>query len=277
MKIAALVLLLSISFACSASPVEVGGVSIEIPTPTGFARVTPEMTALVELEKNFITSSNQELASFISENAVPTALEGKIPDLRRRFTVQIEKKSAYHLLTTEEFLQLEHVFKADWEQQIERLKSELPLLFSDASNRVSNQLDTNVVISASGVVPLPPHFESDRSFSASMLMKANVRSEFNKVSSGIIAATMTLVYVKNRLLFLYSYGDKQDLEWTRARSKEWADTIIAANQVPPPTLTASTPSAQSTDTNWTRIISMVIFGALLAVFGGWATGRRKKY
>lgn len=113
MRLAAFLSLLVISFASTANPVEVGGAFVEIPTPSGFARVTLEMTGVVEFQKHFVPPTNQQLASFISEGDVPAALEGRIPDLTRRFTVQVAKKVAGHQLTNAEFSQLKQMYKGD--------------------------------------------------------------------------------------------------------------------------------------------------------------------
>lgn len=278
MRLAALLSLLAISFASAANPIEVGGVSIEIPTPSGFARVTPEMTGVVELQKNFVPPTNQQLASFISQNDAPIALGGKIPDLTRRFTVQVAKKISDHPLTSEEFAQLKQMYKTEGEQRIEQLKGQLSQFFADASKGVSRQLDTDVVISAGGVVPLPYHFESDRIFSASMLMKSDIRAESGQTYSEVIAATTTLIHVKDRLLFLYVYGGKEDLDWTRASSKEWAEAILASNQ---DTFSASTipSSTPHSGIDWDRVISKSIGGAFIGLIAGliaWLARRRKE-
>lgn len=229
MRLAAFFSLLLISFASTANPVEVGGTFVEIPTPPGFARVTPEMTGVVELQKYFVPPINQQLAWFISEGDVPTALEGGIPDLARRFTVQVAKTTAGHHLTNAEFSQIKQMYKTEGEQRIEQLKGQLSQFFADANKGISKQLDVNVVISAGGIVPLPYHFESDRVFSASMLMKSDIVAESGQSFSEVNAATTTFVHVRGRLLFLYVNGSKDDLEWTRARSKEWAMAVLAAN------------------------------------------------
>lgn len=278
MKLAAFFWLLVIPFASTANPVEVGGTSVEIPTPHGFARVTPEMTGVVELQKYFVPPTNQELASFISEGDVPTALEGKVPDLTRRFTVQVAKKIAGHQLTNAEFSQLKQMYKTEGEQRIEKLKGQLSQFFEDANKGISKQLDVNVVISVGGIVPLPYHFESDRIFSTSMLMKSDIKSESGHIISEVIAATTTLVHVKGRLLFLYAYGSKDDLEWTRARSKEWAEAVIASNR-DAPLASSSSLGVQYSGINWDRVISKGIGGAFLALIAALVmsvVGRRKK-
>lgn len=278
MKLVVLLSLFAISFASAANPVDVGGVSIEIPTPTGFARVTPEMKGVVELQTSFVPPSNQQLIAFISQDDAPTALEGKIPSLAKRFNVQIAKKYASHSLTNAEFSDLKRLYKTEGERMIEQLKGQLSEFFANASKGVSQQLDTNVVISAGGVVPLPSHFENDRIFSASMLMKSDVKGESGDTYSEVISATTTIIHVKKRLLFLYAYGGKDDLEWTRARSKELAEAIVASNP-DAGSASALSESPHPSGIDWDRVILKSIGGAFIGLFAAliaWAVNRKKE-
>jgi hypothetical protein len=41
--------------------------------------------------------------------------------------------------------------------------------------------------------------------------------------------TITLIYVKGKVLGLYAYAEETGLEWSREASREWAKAILAAN------------------------------------------------
>jgi len=278
MRIATLFFLLILSKVGIAQTIDVGGVQVEIPTPAGFARVTPEMTAVTKLQRNFIPPTNTLLVSFISQEDVPTALDGKIPRLTRRFSVQSSKEALTHSMTSAEFSQLKQLFRAQGEQRIHQLKDKYAELFANASQEVSKQLDVNMLIDIGGVVPLPPHHESEKIFSSSMFMTSNVTLESGEDFSEVVSATSSLVYVNRRLMFLYVYGDKNDLEWTQSISKAWAESIVASN-----TESEIRTSSQQTSRgfNWDRVLSKGIGGAISAAFIvllfsaiGWLFGKK---
>ena len=45
----------------------------------------------------------------------------------------------------------------------------------------------------------------------------------------IAITTVTFIYVKGKILFLYSFAGESDLEWSQNTSKQWANSVIAAN------------------------------------------------
>lgn len=263
-----------------ASPIKVGSTTIEVPVPRGFALVIPEMTQVSELQKHFTPPTNEQFAAFIAESDVPQALAGEIPRLQRRFTVQSAKSLVDRPVTQAEFVQLKRTFASDNERMFEELRNKLPDLMSKASKGVSDQLDTQLVIEIGGIVPFPSHYEDERSLSSSMIARNEFTSADGEALIDVIAATMTLIHVKDRVLFIYAYGSKDDLDWTREASKEWIKTIVSANA----SNTSANPSSQrsrnsSGGINWDRVVSKAIGGAfigLIIAFISWLVGRRKQ-
>ena len=263
-----------------AGSTQVGNSAIDIPAPLGFARVIPEMTEVSELQQHFIPPTNQQFAAFIAESDVPQALAGEVPPLQRRFTVQTSKNLVDRPVTQAEFAQLKRSIASNNVKTVEELKKKLPDLMSKASKGVSDQLDTELMIEVGGVVPFPPHYEDDHSMSYSMIARNEVRSEGGESFSDVITATMTLIHVRNRVLFIYSYGGKDDLDWTRESSKTWVRAIVSAN--------ASSRSDSELERrqissyggiDFDEVTSKAIGGAFLGgvvAFFSWLVGRRKQ-
>lgn len=276
MKIALLALLLAISFTGAARQFAVGGTQIEIPTPAGFVRVTPEMTKVNDLVRHFVPATNEQLTLYIAEADAPAALAKDLPSLTRRLHVQLPKKLVGHSLTASQFKQLQQMAKADSEKLHERARDSLDL--SAASKVASRLLDASMVIKAGGVVPMPYHEESDRTIASSMLMVNEVGTDSGVAHSEVISATSTYVFVKDKLLFLYVYGSKDDLEWTREKSKEWAAAVVKANA---PTVESPNDyrSSAGGSIDWGRVMEKSVSGAfvgLIIALIAWFVGRYKE-
>lgn len=263
-----------------ASSIEVGDSVIEIPAPLGFVLVTPEMTQVNELHKHFIPPTNQQFAAFIAESDVPEALAGEIPPLQRRFTVQTAKNLVNKSVTQAEFAQFKSSIASDIEKTIEEVKKKLPELMSKVSEGISGQLDVQLMMEIGDVVPFSPHYEDDRSISLSMITRNEIRSETGETFSNVIAITMTFIHVRDRVLFIYSYGGKDDLDWTRKSSKEWVRVIVSAN---PDSRSAIVPKHRSNSSHggisWDNVTSKAIGGVFLGLviaFVSWLIIRRKR-
>ena len=68
----------------AADTFKVGGKEINIPSPEGFVRVTPDMSEVNKLFSVLSSKSiNTPLAYYIEESDVPLALNGEIPPLMK--------------------------------------------------------------------------------------------------------------------------------------------------------------------------------------------------
>ena len=88
-----------------------------------------------------------------------------------------------------------------------------------------------------------------------------------------IPATTTFLNTSGRILFLYSYGAKDDLAWTRESSQAWHTAILSRNS-PPPQNTAKT------GFDWGQVAGKALVGAIIggviALLGGIISKKKKK-
>jgi hypothetical protein len=81
--------------------------------------------------------------------------------------------------------------------------------------------------------------------------------------------------LKGKILYLYANGGKQDLEWTRKVSSDWARAVIAAN--PSDAATAARESATRRGFDWRRVVRGAVIGAIIGgAFGLAGYLKRKK-
>lgn len=170
------------------------------------------------------------------------------------------------------------MFKGDVEKLISDAKGKLTDPLAKASANVSKQLDTELSLKVSGVVPFPPHLDNDRMLAFSMLAKNEIKTAEGTLVD-ISSNTTTLLYVNHRILFLYVYGGKDDLEWTREQSKSWANAILGANPESAQLAQSIRTSDHRSGIDWGRVAGKAIVGGILALIVGmfgWATNRRKE-
>ena len=115
---------------CVASNISIGDVSLTIPNPIGFGPVTQQMTALHELQKQFVAPTNEEFLAFIPEQDLPRALKGDIPDLRRRFTVQTAKSLIGVSVSSSDFAKLKNIVKSQNDDLMKKVENNIPGLSS---------------------------------------------------------------------------------------------------------------------------------------------------
>ena len=87
------------------------------------------------------------------------------------------------------------------------------------------------------MVPLTPHYEEENGIAYSMFVNYGVTAEGVETETNIVSSTFTTLNVSGRVLFLNSYGQQEDLEWTRTASRDWGKRIMESNTQPPPEIT----------------------------------------
>lgn len=262
-----------------AGSIQVGTTTIEVPAPPGYARVVPEMEELNTLAKKFTPPTNTSLALFISEDAVPGALAGDIPDLTRRFSIQVMNKLLTRNVGASDFLALKQSIKASNEKTYEAVKQQLPGLLTKASADLSEYYDTTFLMKVGGLVPLPVHHEDAHSIASSTIARYEYDYGGGNKEVDIVAGTNTILHVNGRVIFLYAYGRKDDLEWTRLVSKDWANAIVVANgRTATSTGASARPSGNvASGIDGGKVASKAVVGGVIGLIAGiiaWLVNRK---
>jgi hypothetical protein len=221
--------LASASTSTSTSTVKVGDVTLEVPTSPGYARVTPEMKELLARIETVTAPHNVSLALYIPEQDIPQALAGVLVESQRIRAVQAPKDTLDRQFTQEYFADMKVGMRMQQAQVIEKLKRDMPEMMNKTLDKVSDA-SQNARVNPGGVETLLSHYEDANSFASSIVARIEYNAGGNQPAVSVVTATMTLVLVKGKLIFLYVYGNEDDLEWTREQSKEWTKALVAANQ-----------------------------------------------
>lgn len=249
-----------------ANKISVGERDIRIPTPADFAPVTPGMGELYEMQALFVAPGNQEFITFVSEQIVPQLLQGEIPVLDRRFSVQTATSMLRAELSTDDFHDLKTVLKAENNEIVRRVAEQVPGLMDQLNADFDRYYQIDPALSMSQLIPLPVHHDGLRSMAYSAFTQYRMNDEDGEPFDFIVTVTATFVHVNGRVLFLYAYGSEDDLDWTREAAKAWTADIIAAN--PQAARAGMSATRRGAGFDWTRIIAVGVLGGIVMLVAG---------
>jgi hypothetical protein len=273
-KTLATILLIFIAGSAYAETFSIGGKELVIPTPQGFSRVTQEMDAVYRMSLQIIDPENDQLAYYISDSDIPTAMSGELPSLERTFLLKVNKQLKNMVVGSKDFIELKNTVKRQNKEIFESVKSQIPGLMKGASEGISEEFDVNFALQISQMIPLEPHYETDNALAYSMYINYGVSAEGTKEEL-IVSATATIVNISGKVLFLYCYGPQGELEWTRSASKSWAEDVMGSNTQPP----AHSSGGRGMD--WNKVVEKGIVGAITGglialIFGVLSIFKKKK-
>lgn len=258
-KILTTILLIFITGSAYAETFSVGGKDLDIPPPQGFSRVTQKMDAVYRMNLQMVDPKNDQLAYYISDSGIPTALAGELPSLERTFLLKVNKQLRNMVVGSKDFAELKSITKRQNEEIFESVKTQIPGLMKETSEGISNEFDVDFALKISQMIPLDPHYEADNALAYSMYINYGLSSEGTKEELNV-SATTTFVNVSGKVLFLYCYGPKDELEWTRSASKLWAENVMENNTQPP----ARSSGGRGMD--WNKVFEKGIVGAIIGGF-----------
>ncbi len=261
-----------------ANDVSIGGRSISVPTPDGFAELTPAMSPYYESTQAYVVPTNERYFSYIPGDAAAAILVGDDPVFSRNLAIESEKRISGVSVTGADFAELKRVFREQNQQVVDEVMAQIPEAFESGSERLSDEFDVDLAMSVNNLVQLPAHLDSERALGFSMYLNYQVDVD-GQVESERLAVSTVILHVMDKVLFLHVYGGKDDLDWTRSFGEAWGKQILAANPVPAEiAAVVDSPARSASSIDWQQVLQKAaIGGGIGAVIGlaGWASRRRK--
>ena len=264
---------LLLSVMAGATQINSGGVNLEIPNPTGFTAITPQMSAIYDGQTKFWPDSAVHYLTFIGDNEIPIALKNEIPDMDRRLVVTTVKDVDGKNIRASDFSELKAFFKTQQEQLIKQVEKAMPEAMDKQKDRMFGKSGASIAVEVPQFKQFPAHSETARSFAFSTMNKYTLTGTDGKATPMEVSVTSTWIHVRGRALQLYAFGEKDGLDWTREASKQWSEAILAAN--PPDERSVALESGQKQDggIDWMR--SLVTGLIVAGVWGAFDFTRRK--
>ncbi len=253
-----LILLLLLSFISSiafSDTFSIGGKELNIPSPGRYVRVTPEMDTLYRYLMQLKDPQNDVLAYYIPEEVVPKAIERAFLQLDKYFILKVNKELKSAMISSKDFADLQRMTIQQNKEIFNSLESKIPGQLDKISKGISNEFDINIALQNLQMVPLDVHYTDENAFAYSMYLNYEVAAERSSENI-ILSATATCLNTAGKVIFLYCYAPKVELEWTRSVSKLWAESILANNPSP------STQSSGHGRFKWEKVIEKTVIGAV---------------
>jgi hypothetical protein len=211
---------------------EVEGKKLVIPPPLGFMLVTSDMVEVYRVYQQLSDPLNDQIACFIPDSEAAKAMAGAMPSLERNFQVKVNKKLKKATISSPDFRKIKEYIKKENEELLKAVMNKMPGIMKEKSKDISKEYNVDFAVTISQYVPLAPHYETEASLAYSMYVNYDYTTNGEKTGT-VVGGTATLVNVAGKILFLYCYAPKDELEWTRTVSKTWAKEVLAKNPKPP--------------------------------------------
>lgn len=202
--------------------------SIRVPSPSG---LVDGGTRFDHLKSRFVVTEspgNDMLAVFIPESIVPALEKGKIPPYDRWAKVSVLTKLRATDVNAETFRRFADEFEKMSPEMIDEKSPAFQNSIANARKGLSGLLGQKVVINLSEPKSLGVF---DRQANVwSMLIVSNLT---DSEGTRPLLGSLTLLRVKQRLLFVYAYSkltNENDANDLRRLSKKWSADILAANR-----------------------------------------------
>ncbi len=260
--ILALLLIQGFSLSAGAVEVKVGDRLINVPSPDGFVELTPKMSPYYETSRAYIAPNNIRYLTLIAEDKAEALLRGEDVELNRYVNVESEKGISAISVSSGQFAELRSILRNQIDELYANVEKQLPQMVDEGNKTVSAEFAADIAIELGGLAPLPIHLDTDHAIANSMFMTVGVAVDGDDVQSSVLAATSLTLHVKDKVIFLYVYGSKSDLNWTRQVAAMWATDIVAAN----PMSTAERRAVDKSDSfgiNWSQVLEKALIGALV--------------
>lgn len=247
----------------------IGGTEIVVPAPSGFSIVTKEMGAVYRLSLQMKDPENDQLATYILDSAVPAAMNGELPIMDRHFFIKANKTLKNMVVGSDNFKEITNTIKDQNKKIIDLINSNAKKTLNNQSKGISKEFNLDFAMNNLNTIPLDPYYESENIFLYSLASKVSFSAKKDKEKiekDAIVISTITIVNISGKIIFLYCGGSKEDLEWTRKASKEWAEDILSKNDAPPQKSTGTSTSSQNNNYKWISRIAVFIIFSLISGF-----------
>ena len=260
------------------TPITIGDTALTIPPPPGLAPVTPDMTRLNAILELYVVPQNQRFISFIPVESMSAIKRGQAASMARSASLQAARTVLNRTFTTADFAQLKDAIRKQNAEFAKKAVDQVSGLMNQANKQMESQFNAKPGLSLNGMVPLPPHDETERSLAYSMKVSLTAKDANGQPVQNDGCVTVTFVFTRAKLFLLYVNGAKDDLEWTRQTAKTWTDAILAAN---PSTAAevAKEASGPGAFLNWGSVSrSAVIGGCVVGLIGliRWLINKNKR-
>jgi hypothetical protein len=211
--------------------VAIGATPVRLPAPDGFTEVGQGSPEIMARFTTFTPPSNKLLAVYVTNADAERLRKGQQMDLSSYIMVQTHRRSLEHDMSQAEFDQLRDIIRNQQQQLLEQGRKRANELLKERRSQISSQTGANTQLSVQDMALKGVFIDNPRTISLAAVNTYNVQVE-GQPSSFEVAGTSSVIYVKNKSLFVYvfeKYEGSRNLENIRDISITWGRQILGAN------------------------------------------------
>lgn len=223
-----LLLVSSLVLADALNAFSIGEKTIHIPAPDGYTLVSSDMVAINAMNESLQDTLNDLVATYIQNEETGTALAGVLPEMKRSYSVKVNKELKNEHFAESDFLEMQDIIEQQNAGTFEQIEYEINRI-NEQDGLESDDLDINNALQISKIIPLEVHSKNPHDFAHSMYI--NYGPEADSTEDNVVAATLSYVNIKGTVLFMYAFAPQHELDWTQDSSSQWINSTLAANQI----------------------------------------------
>jgi hypothetical protein len=177
--------------------VDIGGQTINIPSPPGFSEISSISPETVNLVQDLVLSTNRLLAVYLSQEDVGKIMQGEPALFEEYMTVMCVRKIERKNYSKREFEELQKIFKAEQETIYQKNKDLIETFLSSTSKSWSKKFEENIDLKLGGTVPLGIDSETPFSITMSTLSKYKVAQEGRVIK--FVKVSRIMIYPPRRV------------------------------------------------------------------------------
>lgn len=202
--------------------VRVGAVSIVLPSPASdLVEPGPDYRVLLE---PFAPTTNRLVAAFVPQDKLNIIHTGSAPVMEKRALVEVARRT--------EFTEIDAAtFQLIAAAATKQLGGDTTVLDKQAQDQINSELKSS---GSSSSVTMDKPIQLGTFFSTTDAVGFGSINTYNAngVSSRVVGC-MAFVRVRGRILSLFTYATydgEGSVNWVKTTSKQWAESILKANQ-----------------------------------------------
>ncbi len=230
----ALLLLLaawSPAHAVQTTTVTIGSTPIRLPAPDGFTEVGQNSPDIMARFTTFTPPSNKLLAVYFTNADAERHRQGQQPELGSYIMVQTHRRAIDQDMSQAEFDNLRTIIRTQQQELLEQGRKRANELLQERRSQISTQTGSDTRLSVQDMALKGVFTDNSRVISMAAVNKYNVQVD-GKPSSFEVAGASSVIYVKNKSLFVYvfeKYEGVRNLENIRRTSTVWSQKILRDN------------------------------------------------
>jgi hypothetical protein len=183
---------------------------------------------LLDVFRRFVPPTNIEYAHFISNEDSVRLSEGADASFERRFALQVSR-DAQHLEQTVDKFKASKLSVKRALADMAGIQKDADKIVDGAFGSLESEYEVDIGFRGMKMSAFPVHVETDRALANSIRSVYTTTDEAGDpvVNTGV--ATIALVELNGRAIFLYTWGGEDDLDWSREASRQWMEAMLVAN------------------------------------------------